>query len=180
MPPESPPAAAGMICLHLPATSLSVRGLLENLFATLPGDLLDADARISTEIVLAEALNNIIEHAYGNAGGTIGLTLRPGEGFIECVITDYGAPLPADGLAIDAPPALKPPATDSSTAPQPAATWPGDHRSPDSQPPLSLYDLPEGGFGWLLIRSLAESIDYCRAEGRNQLRLRLRTGPPPA
>jgi serine/threonine-protein kinase RsbW len=38
-------------------------------------------------------------------------------------------------------------------------------------------DLPEGGFGWYLIRTLASDVTYRRAGGRNMLRLCLPACP---
>jgi serine/threonine-protein kinase RsbW len=37
--------------------------------------------------------------------------------------------------------------------------------------PLPDEELPEGGFGWFLIRTLARDVRYRRANGRNHLRL---------
>ena len=34
-------------------------------------------------------------------------------------------------------------------------------------------DLPEGGFGWFLIRDLAQDVEYRRAGAQNVLNLRL-------
>ena len=38
---------------------------------------------------------------------------------------------------------------------------------------VDLEDLPEGGFGWFLIRDLAKDVNYSRADGTNVLDLRL-------
>ena len=98
----------------------------------------------SVEIVLAEALNNIVEHAYaGQAEGTLQCSLRWQAGQLTIDLTDHGVAL--SGL----PTCRLPPADGwSDTASQ---------------------DLPEGGFGWGLIRTLSSQACYCRCEGRNHL-----------
>ncbi|WP_138936161.1 ATP-binding protein [Roseovarius arcticus] len=100
----------------------------------------------TTEIVLAEAFNNIAEHAYANSGVgniNVAITLDDGSALIE--VTDTGAPLP--GLSA---PAGKPPRLDGPSR-----------------------DLPEGGYGWFLIRQLTAALTYDRHDGRNILRLRM-------
>lgn len=99
-----------------------------------------------SEIVLAEALNNIVEHAYaGCAGGEIRLRLEVSASQIAVTLTDRGRAL--RGLDLPA------------------------GRRPDLD--LSCDALPEGGFGWFLIRELSESLEYSRRDGCNFLTLRL-------
>jgi serine/threonine-protein kinase RsbW len=43
------------------------------------------------------------------------------------------------------------------------------------QPLDDLADLPEGGFGWYLIRSLTEELSYRRSNGINRLSFQLCT-----
>jgi serine/threonine-protein kinase RsbW len=38
---------------------------------------------------------------------------------------------------------------------------------------VDLMDLPEGGFGWFLIKDLAKDVVYARVEGENRLQLRV-------
>jgi len=42
--------------------------------------------------------------------------------------------------------------------------------------PTARDQLPEGGFGWFLIRTLAMDLCYNRIEGRNRLAFRLTVG----
>ena len=93
----------------------------------------------TVEIVLAEVLNNIVEHAYAEAPGqiTLEMSLRPDK--VECSICDTGAQMP--GLALP----------EGKLA----------SRDPDN--------LPEGGFGWFLIRSLTEDLRYARQNDANHL-----------
>jgi serine/threonine-protein kinase RsbW len=90
------------------------------------------------EIVLAEVLNNIVEHAGGPRGGArVAVALWPAAAGILCRVRDDGRPLPGHDLPAAAPPV-----------------------------PASL---PEGGFGWVLIRGLTRDLAYRRRRGRNEL-----------
>lgn len=96
------------------------------------------------ELVMAEALNNIAEHAYA-ARGSESIRLRA---FLSatrlCVtVSDTGGPFPAG-----APPTA---------------------RLPD--PSVPDHALPEGGFGWFLIHDQTDSLKYTRRNGANHLRL---------
>ena len=102
------------------------------------------DLRGTAEIVLAEVLNNIVEHAYADQAGDITLRLVRHDGEVHCTVSDTGAPMP--GLCL------------------PEGRF---------QPLKDLADLPEGGFGWFLIRSLTEGLAYQRSKGRNRLSFQL-------
>lgn len=107
---------------------------------------LTEDAIGTAEIVLAEALNNVAEHAYGASGaGDIDVTVALDGPLLEIMITDAGAPLPGLHLPDGYPPALT----------------------------CAESDLPEGGFGWFLIRRLAGDLAYRRDAGKNRLTLQL-------
>ncbi|EEX09424.1 putative anti-sigma B factor [Ruegeria lacuscaerulensis ITI-1157] len=105
---------------------------------------LPADRHGDAKIAIAEAVNNVVEHAYAG--------LPPGQvqlqGFadirgLEIRILDSGKPLP--GL-----------------------------RVPDGIPAsvdTSIGNLPEGGFGWFMIRKLSDDIQYERRSGQNRLSL---------
>ena len=98
-------------------------------------------------IVLAEVFNNIAEHAYGGAPGPITLRLTCGPGRLSCVVTDRGAPMPG--------------------FPRLGRRFP----DVDAEKPMGL---PEGGFGWALVRQLARDIRYDRVGDRNLLRFDIR------
>ena len=98
------------------------------------------DLRGTAEIVLAEVLNNIVEHAYADQAGNITLRLVRHDGGLHCTVSDTGAPMP--GLCL------------------PEGRF---------QPLDDLADLPEGGFGWFLIRSLVTELTYQRIDGENRL-----------
>ena len=129
------------------ADPLAVRDGLAVLFDTAMLRSLAEDDRGTAEIVLAEALNNIVEHAYAHHVGEIEITLLLHQNALICRIVDTGLPMPNNTLP----------------AGQLAQFAPTD-------------DLPEGGFGWFLIRTLSRDLDYRRVDGRNQLSFRLETG----
>lgn len=132
------------IRLVLPGDAGAVRATLRALFAGRRlGHLAEAD-RGAAEIVLAEVLNNVVEHAYAGAAGEIELTIRVAGGGLDCTVMDDGRPMPG------------------GEAPEGKA---GDL--------LGGADLPEGGFGWLLIRALTRELTYRRIGGRNCLTFRL-------
>lgn len=97
------------------------------------------------EIVLAEVLNNITEHACRDGVAVwIDLCCDLTEAGLRIVVTDQGPPLPRHLL---------------HPSPQPAAA-PCD---------LGLPDLPEGGFGWPMIRALTRDLCFQRAAAGNRL-----------
>lgn len=101
------------------------------------------------ELVLAEALNNIVEHAYaGQGAGRIQVRLLELPGAICLQLRDRGAPMP--GLVLPEG-RLKPLGHDG--------------------------DLPEGGFGWYLIRRLASEVSYRRDAGENILEIAVAREP---
>ena len=126
----------------LSAEPRAVRDGLACLVAAPPVSVLPPLARASVELALAEVLNNITEHAYAGTPGLILVTvLRTGVG-LHCEIVDSGLAMPG------------------GTQPEGAI--------PDLTT-LPLADLPEGGFGWGLIRSLTRDLHYVRADGENRL-----------
>ena len=98
----------------------------------------------SLRLCLAEALNNVVEHAYrGESGNPIEVELSlSADGFVVRM-TDRGAAMP-------------------DMAP------PEEWAIPDG---LALGELPEGGFGWMLIRSEGDRLDYRRCADSNILEL---------
>lgn len=137
--------------LTIPARQTAVRDGLHALLDTLLLRSLPEDGRGTAEIVLAEALNNIVEHAYAHHDGEIEISLQLRQNELLCRISDTGAPMPCDQL-------------------------------PDGMlvPLGDFANLPEGGFGWHLIRSLSKDLAYRREGGRNLLSFRLDTQQSPA
>lgn len=103
------------------------------------------------ELVLAEILNNIAEHAYrGIADGRIAVELGRSGSAIRVTIRDRGLPMPDE---------LLPPA-----------------HLPDSD--CRRRDLPEGGWGWFIVRSLADDLSYCRDGNANVLKFKVNLRQP--
>ena len=80
------------------ADPLAVREGLAVLFDTALLRSLAEDDRGTAEIVLAEALNNIVEHAYARHTGEIEITLLLHQNALICRIIDTGLPMPNDAL----------------------------------------------------------------------------------
>jgi len=139
--PIAPPARARIVLASDPK---AVRDALIRLFAMPPLRDLSPDGRGTAEIVLAEALNNVVEHAYAQFGGVIEVTLDYEHPNLSCEVVDSGLPMPGGRLPNGTPIPL------------------------DGQ-----HDLPEGGFGWFLIRSLTRTMVYRHSGGRNTLAFRL-------
>ena len=105
----------------------------------------DQDTVDTFRLCIAEALNNIVEHAYGGAEGRpIYADVRFGENLYEVLLIDEGTPMPG------------------GDAPE------GQAAMIDTE---DFENLPEGGFGWMLIRTQMDKVEYERREGCNVLRL---------
>lgn len=122
--------------------AFAVRHGLKSLLSKPPLSQLAEDERGTAEMVLAEALNNIVEHAYAAAPGLIEVTLSASLAGIVCQISDAGTGMPQDAL----PPGILPDALGAAAD-----------------------DLPEGGFGWFLIRTLTTDLCYLRDGVMNRL-----------
>lgn len=101
---------------------------------------LTEECRGTAEIVLAEVLNNIAEHAYARFSGRIEVMLTAHDTFLFVQTVDQGLPMPGEQL-------------------------PGGKLGEIKD----IQDLPEGGFGWYLIRSLTQELTYSRLDGANHL-----------
>ena len=96
----------------------------------------------SSEIAMAEALNNIAEHAYAARDpGPVEIAVKISDAGVRFVLRDWGHPMPGNQL--------------------PGGTLPDND--------VDLDDLPEGGFGWYMLHSLTESLSYSRQNDENQL-----------
>lgn len=131
--------------LDIAAGNESVRSALWRLLSgpTLSG--VDVEARGRLEIVLAEVLNNIVEHAYRGDEGSIRLDLHRRGALLRVEVEDRGLPMPGGLL----PQGLRP-----------------DLNGADGP--------PEGGFGWFLIRNLTEDLTYSRDGEVNRVCFHLR------
>ena len=118
----------------------AVRDGLRRLLTTTPMCDLSDDFRGTTEIVLAEVLNNIVEHAYAESAGQIEVTLDYDHPMLSFEVADTGLPMPSGRLPVG-----------------------------ELVPLQDCTDLPEGGFGWFLIRTLARGMTYRRRADGNRL-----------
>ncbi len=130
----------------IPGTEIAVRNGLADTISALRVLNLSGEDYGTIELVLAEVMNNIVEHAYADSpDGVIELTIQPKERGLYCTFNDNGHPMP-DG-----------------TVPL------GNLSSLNCE----VDDLPEGGFGWFLIRDLARDLEYKRKCGKNILTFRI-------
>lgn len=130
--------------------NMAVRRALENVHDALKPLSLCAEDSENIELVLAEVLNNVVEHAYPPS-------IKDGDIAIRCVHKD-------DGLHWKI--------IDEGVALQKTIQALGDPVDLD----VAFDDLPEGGFGWFLIKTLAHDVSYTRQNGQNQLSLRIVVG----
>ncbi|WP_367648126.1 ATP-binding protein [Ruegeria arenilitoris] len=130
--------------LSFPATEVEASVGIAKLRNQLTAHGLPAARADDVKIALAEAINNVVEHAYaGMPPETVHINCMMCRETLEVRIEDTGHPMPG----------LKP---------------------PDGKPPVIgniRQDLPEGGFGWFLIHQLASKIKYERHKGYNRLSL---------
>ena len=101
--------------------------------------------------LLAEVLNNIVEHGYPDRPpGLIHVSIVPSGKGLSCAVADDGTALPTECLA---------PRHDPLTR--------ASMNRPRSEE--SFLHLPEGGFGWVLIQGLTTNLCHYRENGRNIL-----------
>ena len=138
------------VTLTFHATTDSVRGALAELRGCLSCHGLSSEELDTVELVVAEILNNVVEHAYGHAsGGQVSLSAAAHRHGLAFRIEDDGVPMPGGALP--------------------------EGRAPRIGPAVN--DLPEGGFGWFMIRSLTRDLVYRRDGLRNCLTFRMNIAP---
>jgi serine/threonine-protein kinase RsbW len=96
------------------------------------------------ELVMAEALNNVVEHGYlYSEDGEIDILVTLTNEFMTIKITD-------SGRKFDGPPPFKEMDVES----------------------FNFEELPEGGFGWNLIHSMTDEVEFEFADQQNRLTLK--------
>lgn len=119
------------------AISESIVEIMKRLTAEFPSQ---SEGIVSTEIVLAEVLNNIAEHSYEETNlGDVSISVLCTDELVSIETRDHGLPMPG----------LTPPNTELDEI------------------PMEVDDLPEGGFGWFFIRSLSSHMEYRRVGSQN-------------
>lgn len=146
----APPDLLPPFEVHVESGPKAVCTVLKHIFDGLAGLELDIEESNTVELVLAEALNNVVEHAYPEPDqpGAIHITAQHQQDGVHFQICDWGRPMP-DCVA----PIGK------------LVPCDGD-----------VKDLPEGGFGWFLIKDLAKDVIYKRVYNENRLSLRIAVG----
>lgn len=130
----------------LSAHPLTVRDTLQDVRQRFCSEVSD-DTLGRLELVLAEVMNNVAEHAPAEARDlrdeprlpVIHLCIVRHNNGLACALTDDGVSLPEECIL------------------------------PRSLPALVMDDLPEGGFGWFLIQDLTQALCYYRESQRNYL-----------
>ncbi|MCB1342892.1 MAG: ATP-binding protein [Pseudooceanicola sp.] len=124
------------------ATDSESRDAVGRVMAALRRQGWPSDFLGSVEIVLAETLNNVVEHAYrGQPSGEVAVDFTLDGRDLWLRVMDRGTPF-ASGV-------------------------------PPVGHPADVHCLPEGGFGWHLIRSLSDEIQYAHQAGANRLAIRM-------
>lgn len=145
---DTEPLAPFEICVQ--SGQFAVRDALSQIFEALQPLELDVEETGTIEMVLAEVLNNVVEHAYPDncASGPIRVNCTHGPDGLMLAIIDQGNAMPDGRLPLGEVSALD----------------------------VDLDDLPEGGFGWFLIRNLAKDVAYARVNSENHTSMRLAIG----
>ncbi len=136
-----------VVNISVQSDGMAVRDALKQLMDGLMPLSLDVEEAGTVELVMAEALNNIVEHAYpeGDPGGSIRITCSHARDGLHMTVVDTGRAMPDGRTPLGA-------AVDTD---------------------VPMQDMPEGGFGWFLIKDLAKDVTYHRVEAENHLSLRL-------
>lgn len=127
--------------------TFAAREAIEKLMEKLSPLQLDIEESGTFELVIAEALNNVVEHGYPDPenGGPIKIDCTHKSNGLHIHIVDHGLPMP-------------------------------DGKTPlglAAEVDVDFMDMPEGGFGWFLIKDLAKDVQYERTGDKNSLRLRI-------
>ncbi len=131
---------------HFNSDPFSVALVVEELLDRIALHCAARDTQGNVEIAVTEAINNIAEHAYcGQTNQPIELLVQHAPNGFDITLTDAGIEMPEG----------KPPIA-------------AQH---DLNGPVS--SLPEGGFGWSLIRSLSRDLKYARTGRENRLSFRV-------
>lgn len=145
------PRSRQFLMRRFPGQALAIRRFLKTLQSWLRTHHIGATRCHDIELALAEVLNNIREHALISCPNTeITVQCRKTPVMLSVVVKDFGPPMP-------------------------------DETPPKGLPPPVLAqcpDLPEGGFGWMLVNELATKVRYNRQADCNQLHLHF--DPEPA
>jgi serine/threonine-protein kinase RsbW len=93
-PAHDPFTRADTHDLVIRAEPSSVRAALRRITTAVPVCNLSGDQRGTVELVLAEVLNNVAEHAYADAAGHVAVTVALIPDGLACEVMDEGAAMP--------------------------------------------------------------------------------------
>jgi serine/threonine-protein kinase RsbW len=99
-------------------------------------------AAAEVELSAVEAVNNAIEHAYGDCPGEVRVTLTLSAEGVELEVRDRGRAMAPGTL---------------------------EHASAPSFDPAALAELPEGGMGLGIVKDLMDEVHYRSDGGENRL-----------
>jgi len=127
---------------RLKSDLLAVRNVVLQILEDLADAAVQPRNMATFELVLAEVLNNVVEHAYGvGTCGDIRVLVADRGSVADVKVIDKGRPMP--NLAVP------------------------EGNSPDIA--VRTGDLPEGGFGWFIFQSCTAGVRYERANETNHL-----------
>lgn len=138
--------APARLDLRFEADPFEVRAALSRAIARF-SDRIGAKAAGTLELALAEALNNVVEHAYEGKGGRIRLIIEAEPAGLYCEVTDFGRALPGGD----------PPHAGAGLDPRATKT----------------ESLREGGWGWHIVQALTQDLGYRRSGDENRLWFRI-------
>lgn len=133
------------------ATLMDVRGATKLLNRSLVAAGLPGSDVASAEIAVAEVLNNVVKHAQDNC--------RKGWFELSCEIQPDGVQITCRDNGVEMPDG-EPPAENFPNTETPVAT------------------LPEGGWGWSIVRTLTTQLVYTRVAHTNLVTFTLPNGSP--
>ena len=150
--PEPAPRLLSAFALRVTSGPRAARQALGGVREALSPLELDIEELSTVELVLAEVINNIVEHAYPGSDpqGPIHVGCQHRPNGLHFSVRDAGRAMPGGQAPIGM----------------------------AQQIDVATDDMPEGGFGWFLIRDLAKDVRYRREGEENLLDLRLAVAIP--
>lgn len=137
-------ASTQLFATRFEAENMATRAALSEIRAAMEREGLEMALIARVEIALAELFNNIAEHAYCDTGeGEVRCTMGMSEQAVIVEVTDQGGPMPGGEMPKGILPDID----------------------------VDFADLPEGGFGWFLIRTQTDGLSHKRLAMGNFTRL---------
>ena len=160
--------------IGLPADFAAIGGAVDRLMAQFCKDRDRDDERIADlRLAVTEALNNVVEHSGHPTSVEVVVHYTSARSSPSWVcIEDRGDPLPPGLMGKAAP--SDDTIMQTSTPPQIHKIGVVETAHADAvvfEEGCDLEALPEGGWGWLLIRGSVNTVDYVREDGVNYLLL---------